>query len=63
VKRRTVRLPGIYAPRFGHPIRIEFGPWYWRWWKLLTTNCRYHVTGIGEPCLVYPDYDVPDLVE
>lgn len=48
----------VYLTHF--KTRFEFGPFWYRWWLLLTTDGQWHLTGIGEPCVIYPDKERPD---
>lgn len=46
----------VYTPnRWGFPaIRLEFGPWWFRWWLILMRGGTPHRTGLGEPCVLFP---------
>lgn len=45
--KRTIDLRPLY------PDVLKFGPWWYRWFLLLTTRGRAHHTGLGEPCVRY----------
>lgn len=58
-KRRTAIL--ALENRFGWPsgVRLEFGPWWWRWWLILRYGGRRHAVITGERCVIFPADTVP----
>lgn len=49
-KRRSVTLKG--ENRWGWPaVRLEFGPFWYRWWLILRYGGRPHWVITGEPCV------------
>lgn len=47
--RRTVLLS---CQRWGWTrVRLEFGPWWYRWWLILRHGGKPHWVITGEPCV------------
>lgn len=62
-ERRSVTLPIPRASETWEPhpwcrdwpaIRLEFGPWWHRWWLILRHGGRPHENITGEPCVAFP---------
>lgn len=59
-KRRTVVIPGA-GNRWGwcYGVRLEFGPWWHRWWLILRHGGKPHWVITGEPCVRFEVEDAP----
>lgn len=55
-KARTVRMYDDNIALGRHIARLEFGPWYWRWWQVLRHDGKPHRTVFGEPCVLFREY-------